>query len=418
MSSRGQECGSRRANHTLSGAAVQHRRSRSSSWRVIVMMSKEALTVTCVVALVGVALLAAGADQKVELYTGSLENVDLAAWGTGAVEQTDEEMYLESESLRVDTKGFFEGGRLDVKSPTEIAPYLSKPEGAYVMMMVKAHKPEPSQVGGLLGEEGIIPGEGAFPTEPGAETTDPRELISRWREMGMRPRDMLERWEEMGMDRQQFMDAWRELREAAPAEEMMPEEAPPEGEEWMGEPGMEGPPTELKVPKAPPEVKRLRVLLVTDEGELDSGPITLAECPEVVDGWVRVVVPMSSFKAGREVKGGKIEGIALFGDMEEHFYVGQLIIGQEDAPLVADAGEDMTVRANQDVKFTVKEQAAGVRADYTWDFDDLDGIEEQGYGTETEWKFITPGYYVVTLTVADPAMQKVTRTDRLRVKVE
>ena len=112
MSSRGQECGSRRANHTLSGAAVQHKRSRSSSWRVIVMMSKEALTVTCVVALVGVALLAAGADQKVELYTGSLENVDLAAWGTGAVEQTDEEMYLESESLRVDTKGFFEGGRL------------------------------------------------------------------------------------------------------------------------------------------------------------------------------------------------------------------------------------------------------------------------------------------------------------------
>lgn len=399
------------------------------------MMRRDALTVTCVVALVAVGLLTAGADQKVELYSGSLDKVDLAAWGAGTVEQTDEEMYLDAETLRVDTKGFFEGGRIDLKDSVDIKPYVGDPDGAYVLMVVKAHKPEPPQVGvGVIGPgwemmpgAEIIPGE-AFPMEEGPETGDARQLIRRWQQMGMRPRDMLNRWEEMGRDRQEFMEAWREMQEEppeamGPPEEPMGEGMPAEGmwaEEGMMEGlGPEAGPTVPSKPAAPPpEVKRLRVLLVTDQGELDSGPVVLADCSEIVEGWLRVVIPMSAFQGTKEIKSGSLEQLALFGDVEEHFFIGQLEIGQEDNPLLADAGEDKAVRADREVTFTAKEQAAGVRANYTWDFDNIDGIQEDGYGTEAKWTFITPGYYTVTLTVTDPANRKVTRTDQAQVKVE
>ena len=179
-----------------------------------------------------------------------------------------------------------------------------------------------------------------------------------------------------------------------------------------------GPVTPTKPPAPPPEVKQLRVLLVTDQGELDSGPVALADCSEVVEGWLRVVIPVSAFRSTKKIESGNLEQIAVFGDVEEYFFIGQLQIGQEDQPLVADAGENKTVRADREVTFTAKEQAAGVRATYTWDFDNIDGIQENGYGTESKWTFITPGYYTVTLTVTDPASGKVPRTDQVQVKVE
>lgn len=348
---------------------------------MIALMQRAALIVACVGVLVVFAAMGAGADQKLELYSGSLDRVDLAAWGAGTVEQTDEEMYLEAETLRVDTKGFFEGGRLDLKAPQDMASYLSKPEGGYVMMMVKAHKPEPEPTEIAPGPGEIVPG-GEFPLVPGAEDAMPAEVMA------------------------------EDVMAEEPMADMAGEEA------WGMEPGMGVPVTVAQPPAPPPEVTRLRLLLVTEQGELDSGPVVLAQCAEVVDGWLRVVVPLSSFKGARAIKAGKLEQIALLGDVDEHFYVGQLVLGQEDAPLVADAGDNVTARVEQEATFTAKPQPGGARATYSWDFDDLDGIQEEGFGAEATWTFLTPGYYVVTVTASDPAGQKVPRTDRISVKVE
>jgi len=367
------------------------------------LMRRTALIATCVVALVAVGLLTAGADQKVELYTGSLDKVDLAAWGSGTVEQTDEEMYLDAETLRVDTKGFFEGGRVDLKDPVDVKPYVGDPAGAYVLLMVKPHKPEAPQVG----VEGVVPGAEMF---PGGEMGPGGEVVPGGAEAFPA---------EPGAWGPPAMEAAPpgEPPGGPPADAAMMEGMPPEWE-MPGEPGAMGPVTPAKPPAPPPEVKQLRVLLVTDQGELDSGPVALADCSEVVEGWRRVVIPMSAFRGTKDIKSGKLEHVAVFGDLEEYFFVGQLEIGQEDQPLLADAGENKTVRANHEVTFTAKEQAAGVRANYTWDFDNIDGIQEDGYGPEAKWTFVTPGYYTVTLTVTDPANRKVPRTDQVRVKVE
>ena len=317
-------------------------------------------------------------DQRVVLFSGQLDAITLGSWGSGTIELDDEETYLEHGALVIETTGFFEGGRLDLRQPVPAERILGDPEGGYLRLVVKTKEPEPEVP--EMPEGMYPPGFGEFPMGPG---------------------------EEPGF--------------AAPPEgpfmgEMHPPDFHPEDydmprEEWHG-PG-------VGVPPPPPrEIEQLRVLLVTDTGAVDSGPIMLAMYPEIVDDWKLVVIPMTAFSGPVDIADGEIKRVAIFGDTEERFWVGDVSIGYEERPLIADAGPaQRTVRVDEVVEFEAAPQPAGVSASYTWDFDHLDGIEEEGYAREVTWTFATPGIYLVTLTVSDPAGQKVDRFDRVYVQV-
>ena len=341
---------------------------------VMALLRRAEIAGLLTMALVAGALIGAAADSKVMVYEGKLDNIELDGWGTGLAEVDEEEAYLDNSALRIDTTGFFEGGRLTLGEPVDAATFLANPANGYISMSVKI--PEPEQPAPIE-QPGAFPGAdpGAFPAQPGV---DP----------GMMP-------------------------------------APPPGEEVQ--PGAEGFPggeifipggSEMGPPKPPENITRLRVLLITDKGELDSGPIVAADYLETVQDWRSIVVPLSSFGGTADLRGAKITGIALFGDVKGEFFLGDLSLGEEDQPLVADAGEKMVVKANQEVTLKAKPQPGGFNATYDWDFDDLDGIKEEGYGPEPTWTFLTPGYYTVTLMVSDPQGKKVTRTARVHVKVE
>jgi hypothetical protein len=185
------------------------------------------------------------------------------------------------------------------------------------------------------------------------------------------------------------------------------------------EPGMMGPGMggATAQPEPPKKISELRALLVTDEGAIDSGALELADHAEIVEDWVQIVVPMEQFAGPADISEGQIKHIALFGDVEETFWIGDVTLGYEQQPLIADAGENMTATVDEPAEFEAAPQPEGVNANYVWDFDDLDGIQEEGYGRQTSWTFLTPGYYVVTVTVTDPDGEKVDRTDRIHVKV-
>jgi PKD repeat protein len=170
-------------------------------------------------------------------------------------------------------------------------------------------------------------------------------------------------------------------------------------------------------PEPPEKITKLRALLVGDEGAIDSGAIEVADYAEIVDDWVQIVLPLDRFAGPVDISEGTIKHIALFGDVEETFWVGDVTLGYEEQPLLADAGENITTKVDAETSFTAAPQPDGVNGNYIWDFDDLDGIQEEGFGRETSWTFLTPGYYVVTLTVTDPDGDQVERTDRIHVKV-
>lgn len=341
--------------------------------RVMTLM-RRATAILCSAAIVIAAGLAGADDHRINLFSGTLDAVDIGSWGSGTIEIDEDETYLDGQALVVNTTGFFEGGRLDLREPVAAERLMTNPEGGYLRLVVKVHEPEPARP---ERPDEMFPGaRDDFPFEPG----------------------------------------------------MDPDFAPPPGdwvEEDMHHPGPDfhepGMWDEMDIarPPAPPEkIEQLRVVLVSEEGAVDSGPISLEEFVEIVDDWKQIVIPMTAFRGPVDISDGEIRQIALFGNTEEKFYVGEVALGYEEQPLVADAGErQRTVRVNEEVQFEAAPQPEGVSATYTWDFDHLDGIQEEGYGREATWTFMTPGFYVVTLTVTDPEGRKVDRIDRVHVQV-
>jgi len=191
-------------------------------------------------------------------------------------------------------------------------------------------------------------------------------------------------------------------------------------------PGGLGPAGGPAQPQQPPQkIGRLRLLLVTDKGLLDSGPISVGDevamNPELTtnEGWMRISVPLSRFKQGKDVGGGSLQQFALFGDQKGEFNVATVQLVQEDQPLKADAGPDRVVKKGQDVTFTAAPQPGTGKARYAWDFDDLvQGIQEDGLGQKVTHTFDEPGYYVVTLTVTDPDGKRIPQVDRINVNVQ
>lgn len=348
-------------------------------------MRRAAGVLTAVIFITGLAAAGFAQECKIPLFTGNLGAVELGSWGSGTIEADEEESYLEGEALKVETSGFFAGGRLTLKEPLEASRFLSDPSGGYLKLVVKIHEPEAEQP---TGPEGMMPGEGMMmPGEgmmPGEMPMDP----------GMVPPEDMPPGMEPGMD-PGMMD-------------------PGMMDPGMMEPGM----GEQMAPPEPPEkIEQLRVLIVTGEGAIDSGTIEIADYTEIVEDWVEIVLPLDSFDGPVDVSTGQIQHIAVFGDVEETFWLGDVTLGYEEQPLLADAGENMTTKVDTPTQFEAAAQPEGVNALYVWDFDDLDGIQEEGYGRQTTWRFLTAGYYTVTLTVTDPDGKKVKRTDQVHVRV-
>ena len=165
-----------------------------------------------------------------------------------------------------------------------------------------------------------------------------------------------------------------------------------------GLPGMPG----ATAAKATPSITAVRAVLVTDQGLIDCGLHKIDATALDAEGWLRVIMPVDQWRGRGKVAGAKVQRVAFFGDQSGTLYIGRAWLIEEDTPLVADPGPTRRrVKINQDVRFEAAPQPSGIRARYTWDFDDLDGITEDAVGPSATWRFEQPGYYVVTLTVKD-----------------
>lgn len=150
------------------------------------------------------------------------------------------------------------------------------------------------------------------------------------------------------------------------------------------------------------QIQYIRAVLVTDKGLVDCGLHKIDPTAVDAEGWLRVVMPVDEFRGRGRTLDARVEKVAFFGDAPGKFYIGRAWMIQEDTPLIADPGpRQRRVKVGQEVRFEAAEQARGIRARYTWDFDDLDGVTEDAVGPRATWTFDQEGYYTVTLTVKD-----------------
>ena len=353
------------------------------------------LSILFVSLVVGVA---AQTDREAVVFSGELTNIEPSAWGSGNASLSDEEEYLDRDVLEIDTKGFHEGGRLTLKQPLALSPYLTAPEKGFLVLTVRVHQPAPDmhmQMGpewgdGMMGPDELHMDPGAFPPGAGPMPGGPPG----W-DPAMGPH---------------HPGPWDPAM-GPPMEDMPGMEMMPGMEDMPGMMGQQGPP--------PPMVTQLRALLVTDKGQIESGAVEIIDTEDAVENWQTMVIPLAGFAGDGMDPTGRLQHIALFGNADEKFWVATVKLVSESQPLVADAGQlQRTVKVNREVEFEAAEQAGGVSAQYVWDFDDWDGIGEDSRGRTTTWCFPEPGYYVVTLTVSDRGARKLSQTTRVHVKVE
>lgn len=347
-------------------------------------------------------------DRELVLFSGELSKVSAASWGAGTADLTDEETYLDRDVLEIETNGFHEGGRLDLKTPEALSAFLTKPENAFLVIVVKVHQEEQQQQLQPGGGEMLVPGAGgpmdpgmmppgAGPMDPGMMPPGPGGVP---RDPGMMPPGP------GGVP----MDPG-----------MMPPDPAGMDPGMMGpgmmDPGMMGPGAQTQQ-AAPPMVTKVRALLVTDKGQIDSGEIDIHNAEDALENWSTLVVPLSKFAGQGLDPTAMLQNVALFGDAKEKFWVATVKLVSEAEPLIADAGEQRIIKVDKKVEFTAKPNGPNVRAQYVWDFDDWDGLQEDALGETVTWEFAEPGYYVVTLTVKDRTGRRLPQMDRVHVKVE
>ncbi|MFO7948331.1 MAG: PKD domain-containing protein [Armatimonadota bacterium] len=365
---------------------------------------------------------AAAAEREFVIYSGELDKADAGPWGNGSAENTDEQQYLERETLQVETNGFHEGGRLDLKSPEALKDFLQEPEKGFLVLVVKTHQEERREERRGRGDRrpGDFPPEDMFPEDMPPDMFPEEMPPGEWREGGRRggpgpggrgdrpgpmpPEEMPPEMMDPGM-MEPGMDPGMDPGMMEPG--MMPEDMMP---------GEGGPGRQPEAP--PPMITKLRALLVTDEGQLDSGDVDILHAQDALENWYTMVIPLADFEGSVENPDAKLERIALFGDVKEKFWVGTVKLVAEDEPLVADAGEPRRVKVNEPVTFEAKAQPGNGNARYAWDFDSWDGLDEDAIGREATWPFLEPGFYEVTLTVSDRSGRHVTRVDTVDVLVE
>jgi len=348
------------------------------------MLLKRLATLCAVAGLLCLVSSVLVANESLHVFDGTTDAVALGAWGSGEIKLDEGQTFADHETLAVTTKGYYEGGRLDLKQPIDLTPFVTDPTQTQLIIVAKAQEPEQLWPYGGYGPGGMgLMMPGGLPGGAGA----------------MGP----------GMVRPGM---------AGPGM-VRPGMAGPGMAGGMMMPGGRGFGT-AAVSQPPEPIDRIRVVLVTDKGQLSSGDLVLDPNLTLDDDWVQIRAVLSDFARPEDLQGATLQRVVITGNHEGTVYVGDLAIVQEDTPLVADiAGTAIrTVLAGQSVQFSAKPQHEGVKASYQWDFDNLNGLGADAYGEEVSYQFPEAGYYVVTLRVADPNGQLQLRMDTIKVKVE
>jgi hypothetical protein len=176
---------------------------------------------------------------------------------------------------------------------------------------------------------------------------------------------------------------------------------------------------------------RLRLVLLTDKGEMqiDAWPLIPGTLNSA--GWRRVDIPLAAFKSSGAERGEILRGLRISSDRADMFYIGQIKLVLESSPIElkikataaeAAANEPATTKAGEvesinakvgaGIKFHAAVDAGPSLVRISWDFDSKNGKQVEAEGKDVEWIYEKSGVYTVTCTATDQygSKQQVAKT--------
>jgi hypothetical protein len=311
----------------------------------------------------GMLLLAAGAASAsdIMLYNGDAAQdrggLRFDSWGSGYVGETTAAHYVGPQVLRLLTQGYYQAGVINFHEPVNLKEFLGNPN-AYLELWLK-----PAVVAAAEPKTSLTPKAAGTSGGAGGAVLPgvPRA-----------PR--------------------------APATPTAP----------------------AVVGKAAFLMSQLQVVLLTDKGEMiaDAWPIKAENLSP--GAWKKIDLPISYFKSAQTEPAAWLKGLRISADRADVFYVGQMRLLVDDAPMRLDLSA-IPPRPNIDEKiiFRANVEGGAATALVSWDFDSTDGVQVQAQGDTVQWIYRDTGTYIVTAIATDEFGGKapVTATTMLIVDV-
>lgn len=307
------------------------------------------------------------------------QHITLRGWGSGTIAQTDELAYEGTNSLRVSSRNFFQGGIMTFTTPLDLSqPYGDKANMFRITIQVPDRGTTmggpaggggktgsgPSFGGGLLGGEGGNQGKaggGAAGTGPRGQNGPPNG----------------------------------------------PPQGPPNG---FGQKG-----TGTTAETTQPPLSVIRMIVTTSDGKKSEAYVPIATSGKGERGWKQVSIPLASI-TGLERTNKMIKEIAFAGDSVATFYLGDIRVINDTTPLSGEARIDRTNMAlGDEATLTAYGYGGSSVLKYEWDFDS-DG-KPDSEGQYVKHKFRKQGDFVVTLTVSDVYGMKQPYKTQIKVHV-
>ncbi|MCW5937267.1 MAG: PKD domain-containing protein [Fimbriimonadaceae bacterium] len=311
-----------------------------------------------------IAALALGAvcgAQVVYTPTRSIadQGITLERWGSGTIRETDETAFEGSNSLRVSSRNFFQGGIVTFSNAVSLADaYGDKNNLLQFTLHVPGAKTSEGGApaftrkrGGAAGAGGGgAPdlGAGGSPAGRGGSTAGGQNPGS-----GARGR--------AGANQQ----------------------------------------SNTATVQAETELEKVRLVIETSDGKRSEAFLDVKGRVADERGWMKASIPLQAIRGfGNTNK--EIKSIALAGDAVASFNVGEARIVNDATPIYGEVEPREQNRGlGEELTFLASGFGGSVPLRYQWDFDDSDGIQVDAEGPVVRRRFRKPGKFTVTLTIID-----------------
>jgi len=253
------------------------------------------------------------------IYTGKATSNQLGSWGNGKVAVSTEVKKGTTSALEINTRGYSEGGYFMLSAAADLSEYFTMPTKSFLNLQVKI--PAQAAPGGGGGGRR----RGATPAANDWQSNYAQMQMPGMQPGGMQPGGMMmPGMQPGGMQPGGMMMPGMQPGGMQPGGMMMPGMQPggmqPGG--MMGGPGGSG----TRGSRTPTIVRVLdavRVLLITDKGQLDAGSFKMEDLKKT-DDWAEISIPFSALKGKGGGSGAKLEAVVLTGNAEGKFYVAKI----------------------------------------------------------------------------------------------
>ncbi len=146
-------------------------------------------------------------------------------------------------------------------------------------------------------------------------------------------------------------------------------------------------------------LQNIRVAMVMADGKTTEFLMPIAS-GTTDKQWKLLHIPVVSIP-GLAASSPQIKEIRIFGDNPATIYLGQIRINVDATPISISPLTEKVVQRNASGQYYATASGGSTPLKYSWDFDESDGIQDEGEGRAVRHTYIRSGDYTATLTVSD-----------------